>query len=132
MERFAKAAAIRPGDAAAQYQIGALELQVGRTAEAQAILERVVAAAPDFTEAHVSLATAYYRLKRKEDGDRHRALARELTAKQQAKEPGVQSGGDAYRGEPVPIPSDVKKDPPKPPQPEEGPAARPRGSEGRE
>lgn len=129
MERFSKAAAIRPGDAAAQYQIGALELQLGRTAEAQEILERVVAAAPDFTEAHVSLATAYYRLKRKEDGDRHRALARELTAKQQAKEPGVQAGGDAYRGEPVPVPSEVKKDAPKPPEKEEGTAARPPGAE---
>jgi hypothetical protein len=67
--------------------------------------------APDFAEAHVSLATAYYRLKRKEDGDRHRALYQELNAKQQAAQPGVLAPGEAYRGEPVPTPVADKKAP---------------------
>jgi hypothetical protein len=37
----------------------------------------------------VLLATTYYRLKRKEDGDRERALIDKLTAENQAKQPGA-------------------------------------------
>ena len=109
MARFQRAASVRPGDAAANYQIGALDLYLGRTEEARQRLEQVVKDAPDFAEAHVSLATAYYRLKRKEDGDRHRALYQELNAKQQEAQPGAQAAGEAYRGEPVPVPVADKK-----------------------
>jgi hypothetical protein len=41
----------------------------------------------------VTLATIYYRLKRKEDGDRERAIVQKLNAEQQAKEPGAQAAG---------------------------------------
>ena len=41
---------------------------------------------PAFTEAHVTLATVYYRLKRKEDGDRERAIVQKLNAETQAKQ----------------------------------------------
>jgi hypothetical protein len=40
----------------------------------------------------VLLASVYYRLNRKADGDRERAIAQKLTAEQQAKEPGAQDG----------------------------------------
>ena len=40
-------------------------------------------------EAHVSLATVYYRLKRKADGDRERATVLKLNAEKQAAEPGA-------------------------------------------
>ena len=110
MVRFRKAASVRPGDAAARYQIGALELNLGHTEEARRILEEVIAATPAFMEAHVSLATAYYRLKMKDEGDRHRALASELSAQQQAAQPGVKAGGEAYRGEPP----TAQKEPPLP------------------
>jgi len=39
---------------------------------------------PNFTEAHVSLATVYYREKRKEDGDRERAIVDRLTTEKQS------------------------------------------------
>ena len=65
-----------------------------------------MAAAPDFLEAHVSLALVYYRLKRKADGDRHRAIAEELQRQLQAQQPGAKVSGEAYRGEPrVPAPA---------------------------
>lgn len=112
MVRFRQAASVRPGDAAASYQVGALQLNLGRTDEARQVLEDVIRVAPDFMEAHVSLATAYYRLKRKADGDRHRVLANELSAKQQEGQPGVQAGSEAYRGEPLPVPP--QKEPPTP------------------
>ncbi|PYQ14957.1 MAG: hypothetical protein DMF80_10955 [Acidobacteria bacterium] len=106
MARFETAASLRPGDLAALYQVGALRLQLGQTEGARDVLERVVAAAPDFLEAHVSLALVYYRLKRKADGDRHRAIAEELQRQLQAQQPGAKVSGEAYRGEPrVPAPA---------------------------
>ena len=111
MARFEKAALLRPGEPAAAYQVGALRLQLGQTDGAREVLERVVAAAPDFLEAHVSLALVYYRLKRKADGDHERDLVRELERKAQERQPGARAGGEAYRGEPR-LPAPAKKPPP--------------------
>jgi tetratricopeptide (TPR) repeat protein len=68
----------------ARYQIGSLYVSTGNLAAAQRILEELVKEAPEFAEAHVSLATVYYRLKRKADGDREGAIVRKLTAEAQA------------------------------------------------
>jgi Tfp pilus assembly protein PilF len=111
MARFEKAALLRPGEPAAAYQVGALRLQLGQTDGAREVLEQVVAAAPDFLEAHVSLALVYYRLKRKADGDHERDLVRELERKAQERQPGARAGGEAYRGEPR-LPAPAKKPPP--------------------
>ena len=59
----------------------------GRVEQARAALESLVKEAPEFLEAHVSLATVYYRLKRKEDGDREREVVKRLNAAVQAKQP---------------------------------------------
>jgi tetratricopeptide (TPR) repeat protein len=80
---------IRPGDVGVRYQIASIELSVGQVEEARSHLESLVAEAPNFTEAHVSLATAYYREKRKADGDRERAIVEKLNAEKQANEKGV-------------------------------------------
>jgi hypothetical protein len=40
--------------------------------------------APRFVEAHISLAAVYYRLGRKADGDREKALSQKLTMEQRA------------------------------------------------
>ena len=48
----------------------------------------------DFVEAHVTLATVYYRLKRKSDGDRERAIVQKLNEEIQAQQPGVKGGAD--------------------------------------
>jgi hypothetical protein len=61
----------------------------------------VVRDIPSYIDAHVLLATTYYRLKRKEDGDRERQIVEKLTAEAQAKQPGAQ-GGDAPAGPPAP------------------------------
>jgi len=115
MARFEKAAMLRPGEPAAAYQVGSLRLQLGQTDGAREVLERVVSAAPDFLEAHVSLALVYYRLKRKADGDRERDIVRELERKAQEQQPGARAGGEAYRGEPrLPAPAPAKKSPPGP------------------
>ena len=66
-----------------------LDLQDGQTEQARVELEKLTKEIPQFVEAHVSLATVYYRLKRKEDGDRERAIVLQLNAEKQAAEPGA-------------------------------------------
>ena len=88
---FDRALLVRPTDSGAQYQRATLQVATGANASALTTLERLVADNPGFTEAHVSLATVYYRLKRKTDGDRHKAIAEQLTADAQAKQPGAQA-----------------------------------------
>ena len=52
----------------------------GENEAALAMLEPIVKESPTFIEAHVSLATVYYRLKRKDEGDREKATVAELTS----------------------------------------------------
>jgi tetratricopeptide (TPR) repeat protein len=81
-----RALLVRPGDPGARYQLATILLHDGKPEAARADLEAIVREAPDFTEAHVTLATVYYRLKRKADGDRERATVQKLTAQAQAKQ----------------------------------------------
>jgi hypothetical protein len=50
------------------------------------VLESVLKQYPDFLEAHVSLAQVYYRLRRKEEGDREREIVQKLKAEQDAQQ----------------------------------------------
>ncbi len=81
-----RALLVRPGDLRVLYQVGSIELAEGKLESARATFEGVIMRAPTFVEAHISLATTYYRLKRKEDGDRERALVQKLKAEQDAKD----------------------------------------------
>ncbi len=80
-----RALQIRPRAPDVRYQIGSLCVSTGNLTEAQQILEELVKEAPEFEEAHVSLATVYYRLKRKADGDREGAIVQKLAAEAQAR-----------------------------------------------
>lgn len=77
---FTRAEALRPGDFGVRYQIASLLVARGDTDAALPKLEALVKEAPTFVEAHVSLATVYYRLKRKADGDREKAIVAQLQA----------------------------------------------------
>jgi tetratricopeptide (TPR) repeat protein len=86
-----RAMVLRPGDPGARYQLATILLasnEPSETVEAARLLEALVSESPAFVEAHVSLATAYYRLKRKEDGDRQREIVAKLNAEAQARQPG--------------------------------------------
>ncbi len=87
MTYFERALRVRPGDIAVRYQISTVLLAQSKIDESLKSLLAIVKEAPTFTEAHVTLATVYYRLRRKEDGDRERALVRKLTAEAQARQP---------------------------------------------
>ncbi len=76
---------IRPGDPGVRFQIASVELAQGRLDDARHELEMLVKDSPNFIEAHVSLATVYFREKRKIDGERERAIYAKLNAARQAK-----------------------------------------------
>lgn len=86
LEFLNRALAARPGDLAVRYQIALVRMAEGKQEGARLELEDIVRQAPTFTEAHVSLATVYFREKRKEDGDRERAIVRKLIEQQQARQ----------------------------------------------
>ena len=80
-----------PEDLRVHYQIATIDLAAGKVEEARVNLEGIIKKAPKFTEAHISLAGIYDRLKRREDGDRERAIVQQLKAEQseqEAKKPG--------------------------------------------
>jgi tetratricopeptide (TPR) repeat protein len=83
-----RALTIRPNDLTARKLLASLRLQTGNADEAARMFESIVKEAPDLIDAHVQLATAYNRLKRKEDADRERAIVDRLTAEAQAKQRG--------------------------------------------
>jgi tetratricopeptide (TPR) repeat protein len=83
-----RAMTIRPRDLTARKLLASLRLQTGKVDEAVVLLESIVKDAPDLTEAHVQLATAYNRLKRKEDAEREKAIIDKLNAEAQAKQRG--------------------------------------------
>jgi len=86
-----RALATRPGDLAVRYQRAAIALSEGKTDDARRDLESIVKDSPQFTEAHVSLSIAYFRLKRPTDGNREKSIVEKLTAEAQAKQPGVKA-----------------------------------------
>jgi tetratricopeptide (TPR) repeat protein len=95
-----RAARLRPRDARVLYGLGSLHLAAGRVEESQKALEAVTAQVPEYTQAHVLLATVYYRQKKKELGDKEKAIADKLRKEKQAQEPGALDDlGPAYRGE---------------------------------
>jgi tetratricopeptide (TPR) repeat protein len=87
-----RAMRLRPRDAYARYHLGGLYVLQGKPREARALLEAVAKEYPDFVEGRVLLASVYYRLNLKAEGDRERAIIQKLNAAQQAKQPGIQDG----------------------------------------
>lgn len=82
-----RALRLRPGDLGVRYQQATILIAENKTEPARLVLESILKEAPKFVEAHVSLATVYYRLKRKADGDRERAIVQQLNAEAQEKQP---------------------------------------------
>ena len=87
MAHFERALGVRPGDPGVRYQMVTIYVSRGETDRALPLLEAIVKEAPAFLE-HVTLATVYYRLKRREDGDRERAIVDALNKEIQA-QPGA-------------------------------------------
>jgi tetratricopeptide (TPR) repeat protein len=86
LRHLTRALGVRPGDLPTRYQIASVALARRDTATATGMLEAIVKEAPSFIEAHVALATAYYRLQRKADAERERAIVERLTQEKEARE----------------------------------------------
>ena len=82
-----RATQLRPREQYARYHLAAVYAAAGRPADALPLLEGVLKEHGDFVEARVLLASVYYRLNRKEDGDREKALIQKSNAEQQSKSP---------------------------------------------
>lgn len=85
-----RALELRPDDAGAMFQLAqVVQLTPGASAtdEAVRLLERAIARAPDFTQAHVLLARLYFKSKRTADAERERAIIDRLNAEQQRRQP---------------------------------------------
>jgi tetratricopeptide (TPR) repeat protein len=105
-DHLKRAARLRPQDPRVLYGLGSLHLAAGRVEEAEQALEAVTRQVPDYQQAHVLLATVYYRQKKKDLGDKERRIAEEIKARRQAQEPGAREElGAAYTGELPPDPS---------------------------
>jgi tetratricopeptide (TPR) repeat protein len=89
-QHFQQALLLRPGEFNARFHLASLDVAYGKLPEAMTALEALVKDAPTFVAAHVTLASVYYRLRRKADGDREQAIVNQLNAEQQAKERGAQ------------------------------------------
>ena len=76
---------IRPGDLEIMFQLARIARAREHFPEAIDLLERVIAAKPDHTRAHVLLAQTYFHLKRTADGNREREIVRRLNEQEQAK-----------------------------------------------
>lgn len=85
-----RALTVRPNEPNARFYLASIDVAQGKLNEALPALEQLVKDAADFVEAHVMLATVYYRMRRKADGDREQAVVNKLNAERQAKQPGAQ------------------------------------------
>ena len=107
MRYLTRAEALQPQDPLVRQNIAAAHLGMGQAERARELLEVVVKDSPAYIDAHVLLATTYYRLKRKDDGDRERQIVEKLTADAQAKQP---APGPAVGAPPTAAPPDSRRE----------------------
>jgi tetratricopeptide (TPR) repeat protein len=86
-----RAGRLRPNDVDVLYGLARIQLGRDDYPAAQKTLEQLVATAPQFEGGHVLLATVYYRLGRKEDGDRERAIVETLKDQRKRNEIGAET-----------------------------------------
>jgi len=108
---LAKASRLRPREQYPRYHLAAIYASAGKPEEARPLLEGVLKEHEDFVEARVLLASVYYRLNRKEDGDREKAIVEKLNVQQQNKQPGAQVGSQSPNPKSSPTPADNTKQP---------------------
>jgi tetratricopeptide (TPR) repeat protein len=81
--RLKSAQLMNPGDWRIQLELGLCYQSQGRYSDAAGLIEQAVRSQPDLTAAHVALATIYFRLGRKADGEREKRTIAALEKKQQ-------------------------------------------------
>jgi tetratricopeptide (TPR) repeat protein len=82
----ARAARLRPDNPDVLYGLARIHIARENLPEARRALEQLTAAVPGFEQGHVLLATVYYRLQMKEEGDRERAVVERMKAERRTRE----------------------------------------------
>jgi len=86
-----RALELRPTSPLARYEMARVQRSLGDIQGAVSNFEKVIAAEPDWLRPHIELAALYYRLNRKEDGQRERAIVDKMYMQ------GKKAGPDADR-----------------------------------
>lgn len=81
-----QASRLRPKEIRVRYQFALLCSDEGDDKQAVVLLESLIKDAPEYTEAHRSLSTIYFRLGRAAEGRQQRKIAEEMDAAIQARE----------------------------------------------
>ena len=81
-----RALQLSPKDILVSYQVALLCSDEGNDRQAATLLESLVKEAPEYTEAHRSLSSIYFRLGRAEEGRKERKIAEQMDAAIQAKD----------------------------------------------
>lgn len=98
-----RAIQVRPGSAQAGYQVAVAEIGLGQLQQAKQRLEDLVKRYPNFVEAHISLASVYYRLHMTQPGNRERMIVIKLNQQIQArKKAQAQAAQATYDGSAAP------------------------------
>ena len=84
--RLEQANQLRPKEIRVRYQFALLCSDEGDDKRAAALLKNLIKDAPEYTEAHRSLSTIYFRLGRAAEGRQERKIAEEMDAAIQARE----------------------------------------------
>ncbi len=84
--RLEETTQLRPKDVRVRYQFALMRSDEGDDQRAAALLEALVKDAPEYTEAHRSLSTIYFRLGRVTEARREKKIAEEMDAAIQAKD----------------------------------------------
>jgi len=84
--RLEQATLLQPKDIRVRYQFALMRSEEGDDRRAAALLEALVKDAPEYTEAHRSLSTIYFRLGRMAEARREKKIAEAMDAAIQAKD----------------------------------------------
>lgn len=106
-----RALQVRPGALQVVYQIAVAQIGMGHLQQARKTLQALVKSSPNFVEAHISLASVYYRLRMKDDGNRERAIVAKLNAEIQARK-AAQGARTSYDGSAAPPGARAQNTPP--------------------
>jgi Flp pilus assembly protein TadD len=83
---MAKASQLRPDDPAVDYEYAVYAVKMKDFTKAQALLERVLTAHPNYTDAHVLLAEVFFKVHRLAEAEREKAIVFQLEKAEQARQ----------------------------------------------
>ena len=109
LDLLERAYSLNESDAGVQYLLAQAHSARGSWSDAETLLRRVVEAQPTFTPAHVMLARAYAKLKRRDQFRRQQEIIKQLNARQQERD--LQGVDQLYDGAVLSMPQRARPEP---------------------